>query len=65
MENTKNVDVSASFEQLKEDYRKQIKGIYKKCLNCCSGNPYGIEKCDMEKCALHPFRLEYKKFENK
>lgn len=34
-----------------------VKAIRAKCLDCCCGSIKEVEQCEIEKCALHPFRF--------
>lgn len=34
-----------------------VKAIRAKCLDCCCGSPYEVERCTVERCALYPFRM--------
>ena len=34
-----------------------IKAIRKKCLDCCCGSSNEVKLCQVESCALHPYRF--------
>ena len=34
-----------------------MRAIRHKCLDCCCGSYTEVEKCEVKKCPLHPFRL--------
>ena len=34
-----------------------MKAIRQKCIECCAGSANEVKLCDIEDCALHPFRL--------
>lgn len=34
-----------------------LKAIRQKCLDCCCYQPSLVAQCELEHCALHPFRM--------
>ena len=39
------------------DSTTPLKAIRAKCLDCCCGSFYEIKLCNIQDCALYPFRL--------
>lgn len=37
-----------------------IKAIRKKCLDCCCGQIVEVRRCNIETCALHPYRMGHR-----
>lgn len=42
-----------------------VKAIRLKCLDCSGGSSAEVEKCDLKKCALWPFRFGKNPFRTK
>ena len=42
-----------------------LKAIRAKCLDCCGGSPAEVRECEIDHCALHPFRMGKNPFRKK
>lgn len=42
-----------------------LKAIRAKCLDCCADMPSEVRECQIESCALHPFRMGRNPFRKK
>lgn len=34
-----------------------LKAVRAKCLDCCGGMPNEVRECEINSCALHPYRM--------
>jgi hypothetical protein len=42
-----------------------LKAIRAKCMDCCGGSPAVIRECEIDQCALHPYRMGKNPFRKK
>ena len=42
-----------------------LKAIRAKCLDCCGGSPSEVRECEIDQCALHPYRMGSNPFRKK
>jgi hypothetical protein len=38
--------------------KSPLRSIREKCIDCCAGNKAEVARCEIQACALWPFRME-------